>query len=155
MHKHVGAVSIISLWPPLKASDRQIYMHVCVPHIHRSSLLHLKSGMQMCLHSFSPKHALPLQKHAAETPRACNKARAFVITGDPFPFKNGKRLKPNELTRVNCIKRRMFGAAVNIRHMLLRTKGPKGSMLCAASHFICPFTTQRHNRFSRAFISLD
>lgn len=30
-HKHVGAVSIICLWPPLKAIHKRIYVHVCVP----------------------------------------------------------------------------------------------------------------------------
>lgn len=30
-HKHVGAVSIICLWPPLKAIHKRIYVHVCSP----------------------------------------------------------------------------------------------------------------------------
>lgn len=88
-------------WKPLTNE----YTCTCVfHHIHRSGpLLHLKKQMQMCLQSFSPTHALPLQKHAAESQGVCNKASAFATTSNLFPFQNGKTRKPDELTRVNCI----------------------------------------------------
>lgn len=96
VHKHVGAVSVISLQPPLKAINKRVHMHMCVPP--HTQVWSPTPQMQMCLQSFSPKCSLPLQKHAAETWRARNKARVSAITGDPFPFQNGKAQKPDELT---------------------------------------------------------